>query len=130
MDRRPTSSNPSKFANKRANKPNKFKSSTMPPATTTDVETPIPIAQTNPPIATRFSAVMSRPGQPDALYFDKFNISEFLPRWNIECEDFSLTGPQKCQDYHTPEIKDVIELLPGYDENNWTILQQQLKDVY
>jgi hypothetical protein len=47
-------------------------------------------------------------GQPGALYFDKFSISEFLSHWNIECEDFGLTGPQKCQDYQTPEIKDRI----------------------
>jgi hypothetical protein len=85
--------------NAQTNQTKKIKSSTMPPATTTDVETPVPIAQTNPPMAARFGAVMPRPGQPGALYFDKFNISEFLPRWNIECEDFDLTGPPKMPTY-------------------------------
>jgi hypothetical protein len=104
---------------------------TRPPATAED-STSGPTAQVNPPVAC-FGAAMGRPGQPGALYFDKYNISEFLRRWDIECEDYGLTGPQNCQrvgDYCSPEIKDVIELLPGYDENDWTVLQQQLKNTY
>ena len=60
---------------------------------------------------------MPHPGQPGALHFDNMNVSEFLCRWNIECEDFGLTDPQKCTrlpDYCTSETKDTIELLSGY----------------
>jgi hypothetical protein len=47
---------------------------------------------------------------------------------------FGLSGPHRCQrigDYCAPEIKGVIELLPGNDDNNWEILQQlELKRTY
>ena len=61
------------------------------------------------------------------------NITEFLRRWNIECEDFGLTNPQKCTrlpDYCTPETKDTIELLSGYKDKNWTTLQSELKELF
>ena len=91
----------------------------MPPIT----ETPIPVTLSEPPINTtpRTSFFMLRPRQPSALYFNEVNISEFLRRWNIECEDASLTRPQKCQrigDYCSLEVKEVVELLPGYDDKD------------
>jgi Protein of unknown function (DUF4100) len=85
-----------------------------------------------PPINYRYG-VMPRPGQPGALYFDNTNITEFLRRWDNECEDFGLTDPQKCTrlpDYCTPETKDTIELLSGYKSKNWTTLQSELKDLF
>jgi hypothetical protein len=85
-----------------------------------------------PPISYRFG-VMPRPGQPGALHFDNTNITEFLRRWNNECEDFGLTDPSKCTrlpDYCTPETKDTIELLSGYKNKNWTTLQSELKDLF
>ena len=80
-----------------------------------------------------YGAVMPRAGQPGALYFDNTNVTEFLHRWNIECEDFGLTDAQKCAripDYCTPETKDVIELLDGYKNNDWTKLQSELKGLF
>jgi hypothetical protein len=80
-----------------------------------------------------YGVVMPRPGQPGALYFDNTNVTEFLGRWNIECEDFGLTDSQKCAripDYCTPETKDVIELLDGYKNNDWTKLQSELKGLF
>jgi hypothetical protein len=76
---------------------------------------------------------MPRPGQDGALKFDKTNVSEFLRRWNIECEDYGLTDAQKCSrvgDYCIKEVKEVIELLPGYTEGNWETLQKELKSTY
>jgi hypothetical protein len=97
--------------------------------TTTPLTTPASFAL---PANYRFG-VMPRPGQPGALHFDNTNISEFLRRWNNECEDFGLTDAQKCSrlpDYCTPETKDTIELLSGYTESNWTTLQSELKSLF
>jgi hypothetical protein len=107
----------------------------MPPTTATDVETPIPVTLSSPPTSTppRSGYFMLRPGQPGALSFNEVNVSEFLRRWNIECEDAGLTGPQKCQrvgDYCSPEVKEVVELLPGYDEKDWAVLEKELKNMY
>ena len=91
-----------------------------------------PITPLTPPVSYRFG-VMPRPGQPGALHFDNTNISEFLHRWNNECEDFGLTDPQKCTrlpDYCTSETKDTIELLSGYKDKNWTTLQSELKSLF
>ena len=106
----------------------------MPPTTTTDVETPIPVTPRSLLASTpRYGLFMLRPGQPGALYFNEYDVSEFLRRWNIEYEDASLTGPQKCQrirDYCSPEVKEVVELLPGYDDMNWAVLEKELKNMY
>jgi hypothetical protein len=58
-----------------------------------DPNTEIPITNliTNPIFRT--VGVMPRPGQPGALHFDISDVSEFLRRWNLECEDFGLTDP-------------------------------------
>jgi len=85
-----------------------------------------------PPVGFRLG-VMPRPGQPGALHFDNTNITEFLRCWNNECEDFGLTDPQKCTrlpDYCTPDTKDTIELLFGYNDKNWTTLQSELKSLF
>ena len=39
--------------------------------------------------------VMSRPGQPGSMQFDRTNITEFLEDWNIECKDYDLFNAQK-----------------------------------
>jgi Protein of unknown function (DUF4100) len=85
-----------------------------------------------PPLRYR-TAVMPRPNQSGALYFDKTNITDFLRRWDIECEDYGLTDSQKCAriiDYCAKDIQDVIELLKGYTERNWETLQAELKKLY
>jgi hypothetical protein len=76
---------------------------------------------------------MSRFSQPGALFFDNANVTEFLRRWNIECEDYGLTDIQKCvrlPDYCTAKTKDLIEILDGYKQNNWTKLQEELKGLF
>ena len=81
----------------------------------------------------RIRAVMPHPGQPGAPFFDNTNVTEFLRRWNIECEDYGLSDSQKCArlpDYCTPKTKDVIELLDGYKQSNWTKLQEELKGLF
>jgi hypothetical protein len=83
--------------------------------------------------SSRNVAVMPRPGQPGAMYFDKTDVSEFLRRWNIECEDYGLTNRQKCTrigDYCSKDVKEVIELLPGHSDSNWDTLQKELKNTY
>src|SRR5205814_627723 len=104
---------------------------TMPPTTTTSDFTSNSGRETpSSAIVPRiYGPVMPRPGQPGALHFDNTNVSEFLRRWNIECEDFGLTDAQKCAripDYCTSETKDVVELLDGYKMNDWTKLQSEL----
>ena len=81
----------------------------------------------------RTYGVMPRPGQPGALHFDKTNISEILRRWNNECEDFGLTDVQKCTrlpDYCAAETRETIELLSGYEERDWLMLQTKLKGYF
>jgi hypothetical protein len=76
---------------------------------------------------------MPRPNQAGALHFDKTNITDFLRRWNIECEDYSLTDEQKCDriiDYCAEDVQDVIKLLDGYTTRNWETLQAELKKLY
>jgi len=80
-----------------------------------------------------FGAVMPRPGQPGAPFFDNTNVTEFLRRWNIECEDFGLSDAQKCTrlpDYCTPKTKDGVELFEGYLNNDWANLQDELKALF
>jgi len=77
--------------------------------------------------------IMPRPGQPGALQFDGTNITEFLEDWNIECDDYGLSDPQKCARlpyYCTPSIKDVVKILSGYSSKEWTRLQSELKELY
>jgi len=77
--------------------------------------------------------VMPRSEQPGAPHFDGTDITEFLRRWNIECEDVGLSSSQKCDRvpfYCTPDVKDVVELLDGYLEKDWTKLEKDLKEQY
>jgi len=63
-----------------------------------------------PPLGYR-TAVMPCPNQAGALHFDKSNVTDFLRCWNIECENYGLTDPQKCAriiDYCAKDIQDVI----------------------
>jgi hypothetical protein len=80
----------------------------------------------------RFS-MMPRPEQSGAPRFDGTDITEFLRRWNIECEDVGYSDRQKCDRvpfYCTPDVKEVVELLDGYLERDWTKLEKDLKEQY
>jgi hypothetical protein len=102
-------------------------SATMSGSTTDDS------GRTTPLSPARSVGVMIRPGQQGALYFDKANITDFLRRWNIECEDYNLNDKQKCAriiDYCSAETKDIIEVLEGYADSNWEKLQNELKELF
>src|SRR5436190_11310594 len=76
---------------------------------------------------------MPCPGQLRSMLFNGNNISDFLEDWSIKCEDYRLTGAQKCArfpNYCTPAIKDLVKLLPGYGTHDWTALQMNLKEIY
>ena len=85
------------------------------------------------PIATHFKAVLPRPGQDGALYFDKMNIIDFLRRWDIACEDCDISDKKKCAriiDYCSPKVQEIIEVLEGYTESDWEKLQAELKGLF
>src|SRR5947207_4629162 len=76
---------------------------------------------------------MPRPDQPNALHFDTTNITEFLGRWDSECDDFDFDESKKCirlSDYCTLKNKETIQLLFGYKTKNWTILQSELQSLF
>jgi hypothetical protein len=86
-----------------------------------------------PPSFKFYGPTMPRPGQPGAMQFDGKNITEFLNDWNIECEDFGLTEPQRCArfpNYCTKDIKETIKLLSGYISNDWATLQKEVTKLY
>ena len=88
---------------------------------------------TTPLVHTHPVGVMVRAGQQGALYFDKANITDFLRRWNIECDDYNINDKRKCAriiDYCSPQTQEVIEVLDGYIESNWDKLQTELKDLF
>lgn len=89
--------------------------------------------RTTPLATVRPMGVMIRPGQQGALYFDKADVTDFLRRWNIECEDYGLNDNQKCAriiDYCSKETQEIIEILEGYTTSNWDKLQTELKELF
>jgi len=88
---------------------------------------------TPPARSLRVFNIMPRPEQPGTPHFDGMNVTEFLRRWNIECEDAGLTKSQKCDRfpyYCTDDVQSVVELLDGYLERNWDKLEEDLKEQY
>ena len=89
--------------------------------------------RTTPLATVRPMGVMIRPGQQGALYFDKADVTDFLRRWNIECEDYGLNDNQKCAriiDYCSKETQEIIEVLEGYTTSSWDKLQTELKELF
>ena len=86
------------------------------------------------PVVTRvMSSVMPRPGQPGAMLFEKANITEFLRRWNIECDTFGLSADERCVNlplYCVPEIQEIVEVLGGHVVRDWPLLQKELKALF
>jgi len=78
-------------------------------------------------------SVMPRPGQSGALLFDKTNVTEFLRRWDIECDTFGLSAEEHCVNlplYCAPDTQDLVEVLPGYLSHDWTLLKKDLKTLF
>jgi hypothetical protein len=76
---------------------------------------------------------MPRPEQLSPLWFNGTDVTEFLRRWNIECEDAGYDDKGKCRRlpfYCEPTVKDVVELLDGYLEEDWAKLENDLKGQY
>ena len=76
---------------------------------------------------------LPRPKHLRTLWFDGTDVTEFLRRWNIECQDAGHDGKAKCERlpfYCAPGVKEVVELLDGYLEENWTKLEKDLKGQY
>src|SRR5579859_5333975 len=68
---------------------------------------------------------MPRPGEAGALFFDKTNVSEFLKRWEEECEEVGYTDAQKCVKlpaYCAEETQIAIRNLGGFEEKSWVRL--------
>ena len=77
--------------------------------------------------------IMPRPGQPGALSFDGKGISDFLKDWNNECDEYGLSGTQKCKKlprYCDKEIGEAIEKLQGYIDGDWKLFQKELKKLF
>jgi hypothetical protein len=77
--------------------------------------------------------VMPRPGQPGALEFNGKDVSRFLRRWELDCDDFEISPARRCERlpfYCTDEIEKTVRCLPGYPEQNWDQLKASLKSVY
>ena len=67
------------------------------------------------------------------MFFAKHNVTDFVRRWNIECEDYGITDAQKCAriiDYCSSDIREVVEMCDGYIEKDWPKLQTELKTLY
>ncbi len=76
---------------------------------------------------------MPRAGQPGALSFDGNNVTDFLKDWDMECEEYGLTDVQKCKKlprYCNKDIGEAIQMLQGYVNEDWTVLQQELKQLF
>ena len=86
------------------------------------------------PIVTRVvSSVMLRPGQPGALLFDNNNVSEFLERWNIECDVFVFIPMKRYVNlplYCIPVTGKLVKAFKGYTAHSWDLLQEELKGFF
>jgi hypothetical protein len=78
-------------------------------------------------------AVMPRPGQSGALYFDGQNVTEFLENWESECDDYHYDDAKRCERlpfYCERTIRDVVKDLSGYTTKKWDELKKELKALY
>jgi hypothetical protein len=78
---------------------------------------------------------MPRPGQPGSLdVFTGNDISNYLDDYNAECEIYVAKPAQRVllfPRFCTPEIKEIVMLLPGYESpSDWELLQTEIKKLY
>lgn len=94
---------------------------------------PTPVTPIEPPTLS-VSAFMRRPGQPGSLgHFNGENASDFLEKYNMECELFSVNEQQRglrFQHYCTLEVEEIVKILPGYETHKWDKLQDKIKNFY
>jgi hypothetical protein len=69
-----------------------------------------------------YAGVMPRPGQSRSLdVFTSQNASDYLEEFNVECELYCVKPKQRVllfPHYCIPTSKDVVKLLPGYDDQH------------
>jgi hypothetical protein len=92
-------------------------------------------APTEPPSVSLSSVFMPRPGRPGSLdVFTSNNISNYLDNYNAECGLYAVKPEHRAicfpRYYCTPEIKEIMTLLPGYESRDWTLLQSEIKKFY
>jgi len=76
---------------------------------------------------------MPRPGEAGALYFDKANVTEFLRRWEEECEEVGYTDQQKCTKlpaYCAEDIRIAIKSMVGYEIKSWETMAGEMRDLF
>jgi hypothetical protein len=92
-----------------------------------------PVTPSEIPVFT-YAGVMPRPGQSGSLdVFTGQNASDYLDEFNVECELYRVKPEQRVllfPHYCIPSIKDVVKLLPGYDDKKWDSLQTEIKKLY
>src|SRR5579859_6144928 len=135
-----TSENPSKHSSKTQSEPKRNteqqsidqsiikNSSTM--SDTTESASTMPFTPLAPVV---YHFRMPRPGEAGALFFDKTNVSEFLKRWEEECEEVGYTDAQKCVKlpaYCAEDTRIVIRNLKGYEEKSWARMCGEMKDLF
>ena len=82
-----------------------------------------------------FSRIMPEPGSRSAPTFDGDNVTEFLDRWEELCSQCG-DGPndpvfiRKLRWYCKREHRTTVEMLPGYEENDWKKFKKQLLLTY
>src|SRR5579859_5824121 len=135
-----TSENPSKHPSKTLSEPKRTtgqqsinqsiikNSSTM--SDTTESASTMPFTPLAPVV---YHFRMPRPGEAGALFFDKMNVSEFLKRWEEECEEVGYTDAQKCVKlpaYCAEDTRIAIRNLRGYEAKNWVMMCGEMKDLF
>src|SRR5579859_2772581 len=135
-----TSENPSKHPSKTLSEPKRNteqqsidqsiikNSSTM--SDTTESASTMPFTPLAPVV---YHFRMPRPGEAGTLFFDKTNVSEFLKRWEEECEEVGYTDAQKCVKlpaYCAEDTRIAIRNLKGYEEKSWAKMCGEMKDLF
>jgi len=86
-----------------------------------------------PPMAPVYHFRMPRPGEAGALSFDKTNVTEFLKRWEEECDEVGYTKAQKwvkLPAYCAEDTRIAIRNLKGYEEKSWTKICDEMKELF
>src|SRR5579859_1753890 len=135
-----TSENPSKYPSKTLSEPKRNteqqsinqsiikNGSTM--SDTTESASTMPFTPLAPVV---YHFRMPHPGEAGALFFDKTNVTEFLKRWEEECDEVGYTDAQKCVKlpaYCAEDTRIAIRNLRGYEAKNWVMMCGEMKDLF
>jgi phosphoserine phosphatase len=76
---------------------------------------------------------MPRPGEAGALSFNKANVTEFLKRWEEECDEVGYSDAQKCTKlptYCAEDLRIAVESLEGFASKNWGLMAEEMRDLF